>query len=80
MAGSLTELRVSCRALILWEELTVRLRRILALNGVIAALLGYGSSLAAPTASAASATGWVRCANLSPGTPAVDIYLLAFGN
>jgi hypothetical protein len=68
--------------LILWEELSVRLRRILALITVFAALLGYGTSLAAPAASAAvaSATGWVRCANLSPGTPAVDIYLLAFGN
>ena len=28
----------------------------------------------------ATTTGWVRCANLSPGSPAVDIYLLAFGN
>src|SRR5260370_20862192 len=27
-----------------------------------------------------TATGWVRCAKLSPGNPAVDIYLLAFGN
>jgi len=59
----------------------VRLRRILALFTVLAALLGYGASLAAPAASAAApAAGWVRCANLSPGTPAVDIYLLAFGN
>jgi hypothetical protein len=73
---------VSCRALILWEELTVRLRRILALFTVLAALLGFGLSLAAPAASAAAApaTGWVRCANLSPGNPAVDIYLIAFGN
>jgi Domain of unknown function (DUF4397) len=60
----------------------VRLRRILALLTMIAALLGYVASVAAPAASAASApaTGWVRCANLSPGNPAVDIYLLAFGN
>lgn len=59
----------------------MRLRRILALFTVLAALLGYGASLAAPAASAAApAAGWVRCANLSPGTPAVDIYLLAFGN
>jgi hypothetical protein len=60
----------------------VRLRRILALFTVIAALLGYVASVAAPAASAATtaATGWVRCANLSPGNPAVDIYLLAFGN
>jgi Domain of unknown function (DUF4397) len=60
----------------------VRLRRI-ALCTVLAALLGYGASVAAPAAMAATsstATGWVRCANLSPGNPAVDIYLLAFGN
>jgi Domain of unknown function (DUF4397) len=68
--------------LILWEELTVSLRRILALFLAIAALLGFGACIAAPAASAAAApaTGWVRCANLSPGNPAVDIYLIAFGN
>jgi Domain of unknown function (DUF4397) len=68
--------------LILWEELTVSLRRILALFLAIAALLGFGACVAAPAASAAAApaTGWVRCANLSPGNPAVDIYLIAFGN
>jgi hypothetical protein len=68
--------------LILWEELTVRLRRILALFAMIAALLGYAASVAAPTASAATAatTGWVRCANLSPGSQSVDTYLLAFSN
>jgi len=72
---------MSCRTLILWEELTVRLGRILALLTVIAALLGCMLSLApAASAAAAPATGWVRCANLSPGNPAVDIYLLAFGN
>jgi len=59
----------------------VRLGRILALLTVIAALLGCMLSLApAASAAAAPATGWVRCANLSPGNPAVDIYLLAFGN
>ena len=60
----------------------MRLRRILALFAMIAALLGYVASVAAPAASAAAAaaTAWVRCANLSPGNPAVDIYLLAFGN
>jgi hypothetical protein len=61
----------------------VRLPRIIALFTVLAALLGYGASLAAPAAQAATsstATGWVRCANLSPGNPAVDIYLIAFGN
>jgi hypothetical protein len=66
----------------LWEERTVSLRRILAPCTALAALLGFGFSLAAPAASAAVApgTGWVRCANLSPGNPAVDIYLIAFGN
>ena len=60
----------------------MRLRRILALFAVIAAVLGYAASAAAPVASAtaASATGWVRCANLSPGSQAVDTYLLAFSN
>ena len=77
---------MSCRALILWEELTVSLRRILALFVGIAALLGFGACLAAPSASAsasaasAPATGWVRVANLSPGNPAVDIYLIGFGS
>ena len=61
----------------------MRLPRIIALFTVLAALLGYGASLASPAALAATsstATGWVRCANLSPGNPAVDIYLIAFGN
>lgn len=61
----------------------MRLRRILAMLTALAALLGFAVSVAAPAASAAApapATGWVRCANLSPGNPAVDIYLLAFGN
>ena len=45
------------------------LRRILALCTVLAAALGYGASVAAPAMAATSttATGWVRCANLSPG-------------
>ena len=60
----------------------MRLRRILALCTVLAAVLGYGTCLAVPAMAATSttATGFVRCANLSPGNPAVDIYLLAFGN
>ena len=58
------------------------LRRILALCAVLTAVLSYGASAAAPAMAATSSTstGWVRCANLSPGNPAVDIYLLAFGN
>jgi hypothetical protein len=61
----------------------VRLRRILVLCTVLAAVLGYGASVVAPAMAATSSTavtGWVRCANLSPGDSAVDIYLLAFGN
>jgi hypothetical protein len=55
----------------------------------ITVLLGTAVACLAISASAASAAagsvagandGWVRCANLSPGTPAVDIYLYAFGN
>ncbi len=37
-------------------------------------------SLAAPGASAASGTGWLRLAHLSPNTPAVDVYLYSFGD
>ena len=60
-------------------------RRILAPLIVLASLLGFGAlSGVAPAAMAAVApaatNGWVRCANLSAGSPAVDIYLLAFGN
>ena len=60
----------------------MRRRRILALFIMIAALLGCVASAAAPAASAAATggTGWVRCANLSPGSEAVDTYLLAFSN
>ena len=56
------------------------LRRILALCATFAAVLGYGASAAAPATATTSSTGWVRFANLSPGNPAVDIYLLPFGN
>jgi hypothetical protein len=70
---------VPCKALIPWEDLTVRLHSILALFAVLAVVLGYAA--AAPAASAsAPATGWVRCANLSPGSQAVETYLVAFGN
>ena len=59
----------------------MRLRRILALSAMIAAALGGVAFAASPARAAAGpAIGWVRCANLSPGNPAVDIYLLAFGN
>ena len=64
----------------------MRPRRILAPLIVLASLLGFGAlSAAAPAAAVAAVApaatnGWVRCANLSAGFPAVDIYLLAFGN
>jgi hypothetical protein len=35
---------------------------------------------AATSAPAAAAVGWVRCAHLSPNTPAVDVYMYAFGS
>ena len=65
----------------------MRLRRRLVRLAAIATLLGGAvSCLAISPAAAGTGTaagtndGWVRCANLSPGTPAVDIYLYAFGN
>jgi hypothetical protein len=56
----------------------VGLRRILALGAVLTAVLGFAAAAAVPAMAATS--GFVRCANLSPGNPAVDIYLLPFGN
>jgi hypothetical protein len=38
------------------------------------------SGAAATTGSAATGTGWVRLAHLSPNAPAVDVYLYSFGN
>ena len=35
---------------------------------------------AASTAPASAGTGWVRCAHLSPNTPAVDVYMYSFGD
>ena len=56
----------------------MRLGRRLVLLTAVAALLGGPVAGAVPAAAAAS-QGWVRCANLSPGTPE-DIYLYPFGN
>jgi hypothetical protein len=70
-------------ALTLREERTMWPRRILAPLFVLIALLGAGVFAAAAPALAAGAppsVGWVRVANLSAGSPAVDIYLLPFGN
>jgi hypothetical protein len=54
------------------------------LIAVPALLLGFvaaGSASAAAGASpAATGTGWVRLAHLSPNTPAVDVYLYSFGD
>lgn len=62
----------------------MRLGRQFVLLAAITGLLGAVSFLPAPAAKAgaapAAANGWVRCANLSPGAPAVDIYLIPFGN
>jgi Domain of unknown function (DUF4397) len=59
----------------------MRLGRHVALFTAIGALLGAAACIMVPAAGASAATvGWVRCANLSPGTPAVDIYLISFGN
>ncbi|HYB19032.1 MAG TPA: DUF4397 domain-containing protein [Streptosporangiaceae bacterium] len=58
----------------------MRLGRHVTLFAAIATLLGASVCVAVPAAASAASVGWVRCANLSPGTPAVDIYLIAFGN
>lgn len=71
----------------------MRLRRCFVRLAAVATLLGSAVSclvtsplaasaatVAGPAAAAGTNDGWVRCANLSPGTPAVDIYLYPFGN
>ena len=63
----------------------MRPRWILAPLLMLAALLGCGAFPALTPAalaavSPAATTGWVRLANLSAGSPAVDIYLLPFGD
>ncbi len=58
------------------------LGRRLVLLGAVTVLLGgpVAAAGALPAAAAAAANeGWVRCANLSPGTPD-DVYLYPFGN
>jgi hypothetical protein len=45
-----------------------------------ALLLGIPAAATASAASAATGTGWIRLAHLSPNTPAVDVYLYSFGN
>lgn len=67
----------------------MRLRKWFARLAAVTTLLGSAAAClataplaasAATTGSAGTDDGWVRCANLSPATPAVDIYLYAFGN
>ncbi len=56
-------------------------RRLVLLTAVAALLSGPVAARAAtsPAASGAANQGWVRCANLAPGTPQ-DVYLYPFGN
>lgn len=54
---------------------------LLAASVVAAAMLAAAApATAASAATAASSTGWLRLANLSPGTPTFDIYLYPVGN
>jgi Domain of unknown function (DUF4397) len=50
------------------------------LLGASALLLGIPAAATAFASSAATGTGWIRLAHLSPNTPAVDVYLYSFGN
>ena len=54
-------------------------RRIILLAALPLLLLTIPAASVA-TASAATATGWIRLAHLSPNTPAVDVYLYSFGD
>jgi uncharacterized protein DUF4397 len=52
------------------------------LGGLVAlatAAAPAASASASATGSASGGAGWVRCAHLSPNTPAVDVYMYAFG-
>src|SRR5450759_1963277 len=59
-----------------WTARALRLARHIAVLAFALGILGY----AAPAASAAQGFGWLRLAHLSPNTPAVDVYLYAFGD
>jgi hypothetical protein len=54
-------------------------RRIVLLAALPLLLLAI-PAVSAATASAATGTGWIRLAHLSPNTPAVDVYLYSFGD
>jgi hypothetical protein len=55
-------------------------RRLLMLAAASALLLGIPAAATAYASSATTGTGWIRLAHLSPNTPAVDVYLYAFGD
>ncbi len=59
----------------------MRFGRRLALLAAVTSLFGGPAAIVTslPAAAAAANPGWVRCANLSPGTPE-DVYLYPFGN
>jgi uncharacterized protein GlcG (DUF336 family) len=57
----------------------VRAARLLAVCAMAAGLLA-ALAPAATASPAGAATGWLRLANLSPGTPTFDIYLYPVGN
>ena len=62
--------------------ISARPARLAAAVGLGLGLIGFiaPAASAAPAAHAASHTGWLRLAHLSPNTPAVDVYLYSFGN
>jgi Domain of unknown function (DUF4397) len=54
-------------------------RKLVMLLAASALLVGMPAA-AATAASAATGTGWIRLAHLSPNTPPVDVYLYSFGD
>ena len=54
-------------------------RRIIMLLAASAVLLGVPAATVSASF-AATGTGWIRLAHLSPNTPPVDVYLYSFGN
>jgi hypothetical protein len=54
-------------------------RRLVLLAALPLLLLAIPAAAVA-TASAATTTGWIRLAHLSPNTPAVDVYLYSYGD
>jgi len=60
-------------------RLTRFVRRVILLAALPLMLLAI-PAVSVATASAATGTGWIRLAHLSPNTPAVDVYLYSFGD